>query len=165
MGRPPKGENKQRQVAVALPPETRSRLEAAAAAAGRSVAEEIRRRINLTILAEEHDPETRELAADIQQLAEWVNREKGFNWHSHDKARETFIAIVKLWLDGLKPPASLKTHREKPRVGVSALMWGDDDPATLARSIVRNYRRFKDEIKKSTEEMQNLLKRESSHDK
>ncbi len=148
MGRPPL-EKKQRQLPVALPEDVRAELEAAALKSGHSVAEEIRRRITLTLEADAHDTQTRALAADVAQLAEQINREKGFAWHSHEKAFETLVSAINAWLAGIKP-------KRRDGVGASDLMWGDDDPATLGRSIARHHQGFKAALEKSTDEMRKL---------
>ncbi|MGB6750704.1 MAG: hypothetical protein WBE51_22055 [Xanthobacteraceae bacterium] len=44
----------------------------------------------------------------------------------------------------------------------SDLMWGDDDPVTLGRSIARAYLRRKVEMAKSLQEMVRLHKGEKS---
>jgi plasmid stability protein len=155
MGRPPM-EKKQRQLAVALPADVRSDLEKAAAAAGHSIAEEIRKRINITLENEKIDPATQELATDIMQLAEWISREKRFSWHSHPKAHEAFVEAIKEWLAELKP------KRNDPVALPSDLMWGNDDPSTLGRSIARHYRRFKTEMEKSDLEIRKLYRGEKS---
>lgn len=156
MGRPPL-ENKQRQLAVALPPDIRSELEKAAAAAGHSIAEEIRKRIALTFENERVDAATRELAADIIRLADDVRHQKGVGWHENDKARDTLIEAIKEWITGLGTRKPRPLRPTKSRVpGVSDLFWGDDDPATLGRSLARQWRHVKAAMEKSTEEMQNL---------
>jgi plasmid stability protein len=146
MGRPPV-EKKQRQFAVALPPDIRDRLQIEAAAAGHSLAEEIRRRLNRTFYEDSFDARTRELAADLVQIAEAIAREKTFSWYSHEKANDTLAAAFTTWLDGLKP------KREGTTPGASDLLWGDDDPATLGRSIARHWRRVKTEIERSNREI------------
>jgi hypothetical protein len=136
MGRPPL-EKKQRQLAVALPPELRTQLETAARAADHSLAEEIRARLVSSFDQEVVDRPTRELAADVVGLAEQISSQKGFAWHSHEKAHETLVAAIVALLADRKPKRTAKIALP------SDLMWGDDDPATLGRSIARYYQQFK----------------------
>jgi hypothetical protein len=135
---------------IVLPQEIRAQLDKAVAKSGNSLGEEIRVRLQKSFDDDQHDDQTRELAADIVALAEDVKHHKRFSWHGHEKAREAFFEAIKDWLAGLKPPRDL---RSKTVPGASDLMWGDDDPATLGRSIARARRRFKAEIKKNTEEL------------
>jgi hypothetical protein len=104
MGRPPL-EKKQQQFTVALPPEVRSRLEAAATAAGHSIAEEIRRRIDQTISWETVDPVMRELLRGIENLSARLGADFGpkFNWHNDWQAHHAFAFAVRERLTGYEP--------------------------------------------------------------
>lgn len=124
MGRPPL-EKKQQQLPVALPTETRSQLEASAAAAGHSLAEEIRRRIGLTLEADDFDAPTRELAGEIMRLAAEVEMETGATWHNHAGTHAAFRQAILSRLARLKPsgPTAFGTrpHQTQP----------DDDPQKI----------------------------------
>jgi hypothetical protein len=158
MGRPPL-KKKQRQLAVALPPDLRSQLEAAALAADHSLAEEIRARLVSSFDREAVDKPTQELAADVVALAEQISRQKGFGWHWNENAHETLVAAVNALLADLKPKRSAGPPVALP----SDLMWGDDDPATLGRSIARHYQQYKTALAKNTAELlSNLRKGEKS---
>jgi hypothetical protein len=146
------------QLKISLPDETRAALDAASAQSGKSLADEIRTRLAWSFEQDAVDKPTRDLLVDIGGLAEQLARDKGFRWHSHDKARQTFIEAVKDWIANLKPAPRLTLRRKPKPPGVSDLMWGDDDPATLGRAIARHYGRFKAAIEKSTEEMHKLHK-------
>lgn len=122
----------------------------------RGVSEEIRDRLIRTFFEDEIDPRTRELAAGVMQLAQDIRHDKSFDWYSHEKAHETLVEAIKALLGSLKP------KREGTHAVTSDLMWGDDDPVTLGRSIARAYLRRKVEMAKSLQEMVRLHKGEKS---
>jgi hypothetical protein len=105
MGRPPL-EIKQRQMAVAMPPHLRERLEQAASAAQHSVAEEIRQRLEQTFDAERLDKPTRDLQFTIKHLAELVRIQTGSDWHVHSDAWQVFRQAISTGLDRLRPTAA-----------------------------------------------------------
>jgi hypothetical protein len=134
-------EKKQRQLAIALPPDIRDRLQAAADTAGHSLAEEIRRRLALTFAADAIDPVTRELAADIMHIADDVTRLSEVPWHSNPKAQQALAVAIQTWLEDHPPP----DHGP-----AAASLFGPDDPPTLGRSIAKLYERLK-AVRKETE--------------
>jgi hypothetical protein len=153
MGRPPVAA-KQRQLAVALPEEFRSRLEASAAGSGVSLAEEIRRRVRLSFEQDAVDRPTRDLLAAVRWIAEELDRQAApVSWQNHPKANEALTEALRTWLEIIKP------RRAPGGVAASDLM-APDDPPTLGRSIARHYQRFKSEMEKSEREIRELLKGE-----
>jgi hypothetical protein len=70
------------QFKVALEPNLRDALEAAAARSGRTLAAEIRARLEGAV-GESADPVTRDLQTKIAALAEEVELETGAPWHAH----------------------------------------------------------------------------------
>jgi hypothetical protein len=70
------------QFKVALEPNLRDALEAAAVRSGRTLAAEIRGRLE-GAAGESADPVTRDLEAKITALAEEVELETGAAWHAH----------------------------------------------------------------------------------
>lgn len=138
MGRPPV-EKKQRQFPVALPDEVRERLEAAAKASERSLAEEIRRRLNKSFEADTHDEQTRDLAYAVIWMAEELGRQTGRPWHSTRKSRSALAVAIEHWLEISGPQES---------AAVSDL-FGPDDPPTLGRSIARHFQRFAFETRRA----------------
>ena len=143
MGRPPL-ESKQRQLAVALPPEVRAQLEAAATASGHSVAEEIRRRINLTLWLDTYDKPTRDLADAVMWIAREIELQTRSPWQRNRKSNEALSAALQEWLEHLRPQLS----------GGASDLFGPDDPATLGRSIARYYRHHKAGVQQSKEEIE-----------
>jgi len=110
-----------RQLSVALDEASREELEALAAANGRSIADEIRRRLELTLYLDKFEPQTRELALDIMELANELRlHQGGYPWWDHPKAHEGFVEAVTTWLDGLKPvqdPGGVGIHADPRTVG------------------------------------------------
>ena len=146
MGRPPL-EKKQRQLAVALPPNLRNWLEAAANVAGHSIAEEIRRRLALTVERDGMDAETRALLEAVGWMADEIRRQSGADWHDFPKATEALAAAIHTWLEIIKPKESSTAASD---------LFSPDDPPTLGRSIARHYQRFKIEREKTDRELRNL---------
>jgi hypothetical protein len=103
MGRPPL-EKKQRQLAVALPEEARSHLETAAKASGRSIAEEIRRRLALTFEQDALDPVTREMLEGLERIAASLRQVFGAEWYADSRVHEGFMNAVAQRLDRYAPP-------------------------------------------------------------
>jgi hypothetical protein len=142
MGRPPV-EKKQRQFAVALPPDIRDQLQAAADTAGHSLAEEIRRRINRTLYEDSFDEPTRKLATAVKWLAEEVSRQSEVPWHSNPRAQKALAAAIQDRLEITAPPWQ----------GAASDLFGPGDPATLGRAISRSYQRVDAEMEKTHQEI------------
>ena len=113
MGRPPL-QNKQRQIAVALPPDLRERLEKAASASQHSIAMEIRQRLEQTFSAESVDKATRELVFTIEDIAELVRTQTGRGWHGHHHAWWIFWHAINALLRRAEPLATGGLDRTKP---------------------------------------------------
>jgi Arc-like DNA binding domain len=135
MGRPPL-EKKQRQLAVALPDDVRERLEAAVEKSGRSLAEEIRRRLNESFEADAHDDLTRDFAYAGIWMAEELGRQADAPWHSSRKGCEALVVAIKLFLEGVAPGKN-----------ASDPLAADDAP-TLGRSVARHFQRHIFEMRK-----------------
>jgi hypothetical protein len=99
MGRPPL-DKKQRQLPVALSSDLRAHLESLSAAAGHSLAEEIRRRIERTIKEDEMDPVTRELWDGLIHIAAKLREDYKAQWYESSKAREAFSTAMVRRLEG-----------------------------------------------------------------
>src|SRR5690242_3794915 len=146
MGKPSK-----KQMGVALPPDLRDRLQAAADAADHSVASEIRLRLAHSFQAEAGDTATAEFASKVAWLAEQIKRDKGFDWHTHIKAFEAFTEAVNAALERRKPP------EHTGMTAASDLFWGDDDPKTLGRSVERHHVRWAAEVEKHERELRQRM--------
>jgi hypothetical protein len=149
MGRPPL-DKKQRQLAIALRPEIRNWVEGAASAAGHSLAEEIRQRLERTFAEDGVDKPTRELVEAVKWIAEEVNRQSEVeSWSVVPRAHEALAAALQTWMNLITPPS---------RGAVSDDLFGPGDPPTLGRSIARHYQRFKSEMEKTDRELRELHK-------
>ena len=133
MGRPPV-ENKQRQFAVALPPEYRSQLETAAAAAGHSLAEEIRTHLGWRLDLNPVDEPTLELLTAVARMAAGVERETGAAWHAHAGSHIAFRQAILSYLTDpdLKPEGTItfgaRPHQADPsdnpeEIGLGIQQW------------------------------------------
>jgi hypothetical protein len=92
-----------RQIGVALSDDFRDRLEKAAEAAGHSIGEEIRQRLEQTFVQERIDPVTRELIEGILNIAELVAVDLGYPWHAGSGAHSALSAAIAQRIDGYKP--------------------------------------------------------------
>jgi len=128
-----------KQLKVALDDNLRDRLEEASAAAGRSLAQEIRRRIEFTTHVDpatqqriDYDKETTQLAADVMWLAFEVSRQMGVPWNRDHNAHQAVAVAIQTWLDMTRPPLERELSDQfRP------------DPQTLGRSIARQYELFR----------------------
>jgi hypothetical protein len=83
----------------------RAALEEAAAANGRTVTDEIRQRLERTLLEDEKfDEPTQGLGFAIMELAASIQRQSanGVAWHQHPRAFEALKQSMLTWLDGAK---------------------------------------------------------------
>jgi hypothetical protein len=126
MGRP-RLENKQQQLTVALPPETRIHLTETARAEGRSIAEEVRQRLNKTIEWDKLDPVTVELIEGLERIATLLRTDFGAEWHDNPRAHEAFVTAVNQRLGAYAPPP------EQLRTAASELFGPLDPPETVGR--------------------------------
>jgi hypothetical protein len=139
MGRPPL-KNKQRQIAVALPPDYRERLEQAACAAQHSIAEEIRLRLERTFNSERLDPPTRDLLPAIPRLAELVRAQTGLDWHVHLEAWLVFRHAIDARLDRLRPPMTSRPSADRtsplgPLVSPVGPLVSSENPETVGAGL------------------------------
>jgi hypothetical protein len=119
-----------RQMGVALSDELRRKLEAASEAADRSIAEEIRIRLERSFELDTLDKASRTLADVVALIPAEVEKETGAAWHKHLGAWETFHeAIRSLFALPVKPTGSAKFGK-RPHQSCD-----DDDPKFLGRWI------------------------------
>ena len=95
-----------RQLKISLTDDLRRQLAKVSAAAGHSLALEIRRRLQRTLEQDGSDPQTGELIAAIHSFAALVNRETGHAWHTHAGANEAFRRAIDLRVSRRKPSGS-----------------------------------------------------------
>jgi hypothetical protein len=88
---------------IALPDELRAQLDAASTKSGRSVAEEIRSRVEATFALETVDRATRDFIAGVARMPAEVELETGAAWHKHAGAWAVFRAAILSRLQRIKP--------------------------------------------------------------
>jgi len=92
-----------KQLKVGLPDYLREELEQAAAASGKSLADEVRVRLEASFESEGSDPETRALVGAVDFLAGLVNIQTGHKWHQHPAANRVLRYAIMARLARLKP--------------------------------------------------------------
>jgi hypothetical protein len=92
-----------RQVNVSLPDDLRAKLDAAAGATNRGLAEEIRDRLAQSFTRQEWDPQTQMLLAKIGHLAFLMRPQTGHDWHAHPFTHHVFRDALEILLDRRKP--------------------------------------------------------------
>lgn len=85
-----------------LSAETRSQLDAVSAASGKSIADEIRERLQRSFKEDALDPALRELRDGLANLAELVRIDCG-DWRSSTRAHTEFVTAVMQRLAGYMP--------------------------------------------------------------
>jgi hypothetical protein len=147
-----------KQLKVSLPEELRAKLEAASGGSGKSLADEIRTRVERTFEQDAIDEESRELAGDIMRIADQINRDTLSSWRWKPRAREALAAALQTYLAMTEPPP------EGPPIATTSDLFDAfaDDPQTLGRAVARYYLSLKAELKKSEQEMRQLHKGDRS---
>jgi|KBSMisStaDraftv2_1062788.scaffolds.fasta_scaffold420597_2 hypothetical protein len=118
-----------KQLKISLPDDLRHTIERSAEAAGNSLGEEIRQRIERTLRDDAFDAPTRELGDDVRQLALAISGLKRTPWHANAKSHEALVSAVTAWLALVKPTASEG----------AADPWPPDDPRTVGRFFASLY--------------------------
>jgi plasmid stability protein len=122
-----------KQLKVSLPDDLRARLDARSAENNRSVAEEIRSRVEASFAQEAVDKPMRDLLESAALLATEIERECGASWDQNVVAHETFIEAIQLWLEPLKQGSTALPSRPHATTF-------EDDPHKLAALIVHRIR-------------------------
>jgi plasmid stability protein len=123
-----------KQMGVSLDGELRGKLEASAAAKGRSIAEEIRQRLEQTIDNDLIDPATLELMAKIGKLASYTETGTRHAWHKHAGAHAILRRAISAYLAHMKPEGKpVFAEGELPQNRIFAP--GSDDPDTIGLAI------------------------------
>jgi hypothetical protein len=125
-----------KQMKVALPDELRASLDGVSERSGRSVAEEIRARVEASFARDAvADVATRDFIEAVARMPAEIARETGANWDTHAGAHEVLAAAIQIWLAELKPDGP-KAFGERPHATVFS-----DDPYQLASLIVHRLRK------------------------
>jgi len=115
------------QTAVRLPREMHEKLKQSPV----GVSEEIRQRLERSLNDDAIDPETRELAAAVINLAEKIRPLAGSAWHQHRHVRAALTEAISTWMQGIQPDTIADATHDL--LG----FWKADDPQTVGRTIAR----------------------------
>jgi hypothetical protein len=141
-----------KQMGVALPDYLRGKLAAASAAANVSIAEEIRRRLEISFENDARDSYTQALvSAAIWIAGDIASQGAGAYWYATQKGRQAVAAGIRHFIETLQPEA-----------GSGEDLFGPDDPETLGRASARHYfkmKQYEDERPMSDEEALDRLGR------
>jgi hypothetical protein len=114
---------------LSLTPEVQGQFEAAAEAAGTSIAEQVRSRAEWLLALEPVDKPTLDLMASIARMAAELERETGAPWHAHAGAHAVLRQNILSRLARLKPEGDTafgpRPHRTEPY----------DDPQQIGLSL------------------------------
>lgn len=122
-----------KQMGVALPDYLRGKLEASSAAANVSIAEEIRRRLEMSFENDARDDYTKGLvSAAIWIAGDIASQGAGAYWYATQKGRQAVAAGIRHYIEMLQPEA-----------GAGEDLFGPDDPETLGRASARHYFKMK----------------------
>jgi hypothetical protein len=119
-----------KQMKVALPDDLRARLDAASKKSGRSVAEEIRARVEASFARDVVvDKPTRDFLEGLALLPAEIELETGAAWHKHPGSHEAFVQAILSRLIRYKPKGST-AFGDRPHATVI-----NDDPNQLGLLI------------------------------
>ncbi len=126
------------QFKITLGDDLRDKLDHACYISMRSVAEEIRQRLEMSFDLE-GDETTLDLMYAMLFLAREIELDFGWTWWSNEKARSAFLAAVADQIVSyvIEPTARPSFHSRARREGGMP----DDPPEAIGRAIARNYRR------------------------
>jgi hypothetical protein len=123
-----------KQMGVALSDDLRSKLEAHSAARNVSIAEEIRRRLEMSFERDALDDPTRDIVAAAIWIADDITAQVGPHWHATQKGRQAVAAGIRLYIEKMLPPV---------KEGAGEDLFGPDDPETLGRASARHYQQHR----------------------
>jgi hypothetical protein len=143
---------KQKQLAVALPIRLRALLELAASKNGCSVAAEIRRRLQYTLVEDEIDEPVKSFRMEMTQLATLVSGETNQDFRTHPAANAVLRYAINARLARTKAegpekfaPGELRKNR-----WIAA---GSDDPQIIGVAMETVLQAYLDRRDKDTEDM------------
>jgi hypothetical protein len=124
---------------VALPEALRAQLSSASAAGGRSVAEEIRQRLERSFAEDNLDPALRAFTADVIAIAELVRVDTGGSWNKDPAAHAAFRSALLALLSDYQPEGAPVFGAVRDLLGRGTL--SQDDPETVGRALARYHKR------------------------
>jgi predicted DNA-binding protein len=122
-----------KQYKVSLPDELYERLAAAGTKSGRSLSDEIRTRIELSLERDAVEEPMRDLLYAVERLGRLFRLDTGFDWAATLKGRQAMALAITEILEGEAPK-----HKS---LAVEDL-FGPLDPTTVAHMLARHYRNF-----------------------
>jgi hypothetical protein len=126
------GASDMKQFKVAMSDDLRGRLEAVSAKSGRSIADEIRVRVEATFALETVDKPTRDFLEGLALMPAEIEHETGAAWHKHAGAYVVFREAILRRLARLKPEGTIAFGR-RPHQAIPG-----DDPEGIGLSIEEN---------------------------
>jgi hypothetical protein len=125
-----------KQIKVGLPDTTREYLEERARANERNLSEEVRARVDQSVVDDRFDKAAQELGRDIMRLAqmsaEGIKWDAGGSWQDDLKHLQALKVAIDAWLDTVALAMDLKPN-ERSKF----------DPVTLGKSIASSYAHLK----------------------
>jgi hypothetical protein len=131
----------QQQFKITLGDELRSKLAEHSSLNQRSIAEEIRQRLEMSFDIQS-DGHTLDLVYAMLFLAHETMRDFGSTWWGDERARKAFMSAIADQILSYPINATDLAARPLITLGTREQQVGpDDDPEVVGRSIARNYRR------------------------
>jgi hypothetical protein len=128
-----------KQLKVALSDALRTKLDFVSKKSGKSVAEEIRTRLETSFERDvDVDKSTTDFLENVARMPAEIERETGANWHQHAGSHGTFVRAILSRLEVLKPPGST-VFGDRPHATTS-----EADPDKLGVMIEFRLRRQPD---------------------
>ena len=100
-----------KQLNVALSDDLRTQLDAASREAGRSIAEEVRQRLERSFFGDASmDQKTRDLALAIGRFARLLEHDRGSAWHVDTTTHAALGELISMWLQDHPPARRLSSQ-------------------------------------------------------
>jgi hypothetical protein len=125
-----------KQLKISLPDDLRTRLDWVAQLSGKSVAEEIRSRVEETFQRRDTGPEMEALVEAVRWLARHIQIDMGAEWHQHGQVRRAL-------LDGISE--YMLEHQKSDVVEISAD--AKEGAHAVGRAFARAYLRIEEDRK------------------
>jgi hypothetical protein len=128
-----------KQMKVALPDFLRTKLDAASEKSGRSVAEEIRARVEASFTRDAVvDKPTQDVVEAVAEMAAAIELEMGSAWHKHAGAHYAFGEVILTRLERFRPkgPIEMPVQSDRPNATVTPV--GKKDAKSLLEMLARS---------------------------
>ena len=142
--------------AVVLPPEMLAALREWGARHGRTMSQEIRERLAGSLFEETRDAKTKQLEAEIVQLASEVLHDFKTHWHAEPRAHKAFLAAVADQIGSHEPPPT-------PTSGSPDINDLSDPPDVIGRALARRYRRDREAVESARMAVEQRIKRKQEN--